>query len=540
MTNDNQANMKPTYLRDSLPASASTQIAQTQAGQALSRAAEEPVKHTSDIALTVLSHLPEAVYVLDSAGRFVFANEVLLSFLGLSAEELIGTSLENAPLATMLTQDHRDALNQISETGLGVVGELSFAKTAAKGTSAKNASGASTQLSTYSYSLKPVFDATGAVELVIGQGRDISHQKTSELELAASKTLNERVLAASNIGTWVLDGAGTINYDQHCQRIWQFPSELSVEAALQRIHPEDAEYVQEQLSAVFAGATEKFSAEYRECLPDGHQRWVLVRGVAIKGQRGDLAISGLVEDIHDKKLSERKLERLSAELAQQVDMRTAELHQLGSELTLTEQRERQKLAKTLHDSVQQELFAVQFALASLRPHLGEDAADTLAHIDGLIKGAVKLTRNITTELKPPELEHPDLCLTLSWLANSLKERFGLKVTLEGEETCTVEHEPVRVLLYNLTRELLFNVVKHADTDEATVELALDGSSLELSVADKGSGFKAAHRGDGGTGLGLSGVHKRLRVFGGDLKIESEPGEGTRVSVRIPKRSLSQI
>ena len=535
MTNDNQTDMQSTYLRGSLPASAS-QMAQA----GLSRAAEKPVKHTSDIALTVLSHLPEAVYVLDSKGRFVFANEVLLNFLGLSAEELIGTLLENAPLATALTQDHRDALNQISETGLGVVGELSFAKTVAKGTAAKNASDVSTQLSTYSYSLKPVFDAAGAVELVIGQGRDISYQKTNELELAASKTLNERVLAASNIGTWVLDGQGTINYDQHCQRIWQFPSELSIEAALQRIHPEDAEYVQEQLSAVFAGVTDKFSAEYRECLPNGSQRWVLVRGVAIKGQRGDLAISGLIEDIHEQKMSERKLERLSAELAQQVDVRTAELHQLGSELTLTEQRERQKLAKTLHDSVQQELFAIQFALASLRPHLGEDAADTLTHIDGLIKGAVKLTRNITTELKPPELEHPDLCRTLSWLAHSLEERFGLKVTLEGDETCNVEHEPVRVLLYNLTRELLFNVVKHADTDEATVRLVLDGSSLELSVTDKGSGFKARHQTDSATGLGLSGVHKRLEVFGGDLKIESEPGEGTRVSVSIPKRSLSQV
>ena len=120
----------------------------------------------------------------------------------------------------------------------------------------------------------------------------------------------------------------------------------------------------------------------------------------------------------------------------------------------------------------------------------------------------------------------------------MQERYGLHVTLNG--SMTVPNEAMRVLLYSLAQELLFNIVKHAGTDQASLSLREHEGQFELTVEDRGVGFNSITlEGEPhGTGLGLTGVRDRLQLFGGSLEVSSSE-EGSRITITLPTTILTQ-
>ena len=211
-----------------------------------------------------------------------------------------------------------------------------------------------------------------------------------------------------------------------------------------------------------------------------------------------------------------------------------------AELTLAENRERHRLAQRLHDGLQQDLFALQFSLRRLQKQVQAGDADPGAFdaINTQLKDAVRVARNVTSDLDMPMLEADELVKTLRWLANRAEERYGLKVELNTPERVDVPHEALRVLLASLVRELIFNVVKHAATDRAWLTVQQEQGGLKLEMCDAGRGFDA----DGleqseSTGFGLTGVRERLHLFGGDLDVTGRVGKGTRVTISVPNLAL---
>lgn len=248
-----------------------------------------------------------------------------------------------------------------------------------------------------------------------------------------------------------------------------------------------------------------------------------------------LADGRLVAFMRDVTERRRTRQRLEAEIKARTDV----IRGLATELTLAEQRERKNLAVTLHDGLQQELYAVQFALAGLKAHPDESVQKVKRTVDELLLQAIKMARQATTDLRPAVLDSPDICSALGWLARSMQERYGLSVTLEGVQAYEIPNNALRTIVFNLTREFLFNTIKHAGVSEAKVSVAISESSLSLTVEDAGRGFDPALMTyAGSTGLGLSGAHNRLRLFGGELDIKSTPGEGTRVTMKLPVTVLS--
>ena len=124
---------------------------------------------------------------------------------------------------------------------------------------------------------------------------------------------------------------------------------------------------------------------------------------------------------------------------------------------------------------------------------------------------------------------------LRWLAVQMAERHGLRVTLWAEHAFRIPDKDMRVLLFQIVGELLFNVRKHAATDEAIVALRSDPTGqLLIQISDAGQGFDvdaaaAAYTG----GFGLFSVRERLNLFGGHMAIDSAPGHGTRITLTVP-------
>ena len=148
--------------------------------------------------------------------------------------------------------------------------------------------------------------------------------------------------------------------------------------------------------------------------------------------------------------------------------------------------------------------------------------------------AIQTTRQLTVDLSPPILKNEGLTEALHWLVTQMAVTNHLQVTLQVIQPCTIQDEDMRVLLFQIVRELLFNVVKHAQTDQATIALTQEGNDCVIHVKDRGRGFDiAAIAAKPEKGFGLFSVRERLKLFGGDMEIQSTPGQGTQITIHAP-------
>ena len=277
----------------------------------------------------------------------------------------------------------------------------------------------------------------------------------------------------------------------------------------------------------------------------GERFWGSGVMTALRTPEGKLrGYAKVMRDNTRRKEHEEKLQALNEKLEERVKERTGQVRRLASSLTMAEQRERQRIAQVLHDSLQQLLFGLEMDVRQLRrglpassEALSEDDhqpnVEMLQQMESTLDEAIEETRTLTAELSPPVLREKDLDASLQWLAEHMQERHDLAVEVAG--SCSLGSEDLRVLLFQMVRELLFNVVKHADIQEARVAVDEDEEHLAVNVEDDGDGFDAeAALSDGESGFGLKSVRERLELIGGHLDIESADDDGASVTITVPR------
>lgn len=303
-----------------------------------------------------------------------------------------------------------------------------------------------------------------------------------------------------------------------------------------------------QYPLLMRGELGTYSVEKRYVRRDGQSMWVAVTRSLQRDAAGRPAYSiAIVEDISKRKETERHLAEVNQTLEQRVAERTAEvekqleqLRTLTTELTLAEHRERQRLAKVLHDNLQQLLVSSKFHVSIAQSQVGDPAVrESLAQIDKLLDDSLQASRSLTTELFPAILHSGKFADVLGWLIQWMREKHDLQVHMRADELTDPPAEEIRLLLFEATRELLFNIVKHAGVREACLEMAgHNGSQMRITIADSGKGFDpasvhAAHRTEGG--FGMANIQERLRLLGGSIEVQSVPGHGTRATLLAPMR-----
>jgi CheY-like chemotaxis protein/two-component sensor histidine kinase len=198
-----------------------------------------------------------------------------------------------------------------------------------------------------------------------------------------------------------------------------------------------------------------------------------------------------------------------------------------------EEREKRRIAELLHDDLQQILAAARFQLQTLGDTFPDEMM--LFDVERLVDQSISKLRLLSYDLGPPVLYHSGLLAALQWLAKQMETQFGMKVEIEAGDGRPFESATVKVFIFRALQELLFNVVKHAEVKSACISLMGAGSRLVVTVSDKGRGFDPEILNVGTTpgGIGLLSLRERARYMGGDLEIESAPGKGSRLILKVP-------
>jgi PAS domain S-box-containing protein len=292
-------------------------------------------------------------------------------------------------------------------------------------------------------------------------------------------------------------------------------------------HPDDIAASVKVFQDLARGKRDSDTREKRYLHRDGQIVWCHVTLSILRGPRGEPQYAILMaEDVTQRKWAEEEI-RINQE----------QLQSLASQLSLTEERERRQLATDLHDHIGQALAVSKIKLGVLQKTVAsEDLARHLGEVRDLIEGMIRDTRSLTFELSTPVLYELGFEAAVEWFAKHIRTQHGIKVEVQNDASPIPMSDEIKVLLFRSVRELIMNIVKHAQAQHARVNILRQGDRVNVKVEDDGVGFTDSQgydRSKNNGGFGLFSIRERLHYLGGRLDIFSEDGKGTRVSLTVP-------
>jgi signal transduction histidine kinase len=202
--------------------------------------------------------------------------------------------------------------------------------------------------------------------------------------------------------------------------------------------------------------------------------------------------------------------------------------------------ERDRLSHRLHDHIQQLLYAAGLHVTIVQMNEpSEENSETLKKVETLLQEAGQAARDLAVELTPPVLLDAGLITALQWLADWVHDKYKLRLHLEVEQDVHLEDEAICLLLFDATRELLLNIIKHAEVDSAVIQAArIEQEWLQIVVKDEGAGYRpdrVEQKTGMAVGFGLSSIERRIESVGGSVQVQTAEGQGTSTTIMIPLR-----
>lgn len=241
-----------------------------------------------------------------------------------------------------------------------------------------------------------------------------------------------------------------------------------------------------------------------------------------------------IRDISDRKKAEKKLLNLTATLDKKVKKRTIELKKLNEHLIHSEENQQKRFAAELHDNILQNLGWCVSLLKDRGESYG-NKDDYLIDAQKHIENSTRQIRELIHDLHPQVLEDFSTDIAIGYLVEKFNadKRLHIEYSNKFEEPANL-NKTLKITLYRAVSELITNILKHAGTTKAKVELTNNKKNIKMKVEDNGAGFVINSESyNQNSGFGLFSLSERVNNMGGKLKIDSSPGKGTRVELSVP-------
>jgi PAS domain S-box-containing protein len=289
--------------------------------------------------------------------------------------------------------------------------------------------------------------------------------------------------------------------------------------------PDEAAACQELFKELLEGERQSFRLEKQYKRKDGRLSWgrLTVSPFRGAGNEGRFAV-GMLEDIGYQKQAETRIRDYQEKL-----------RSVALELSITEERERRRLATDLHDHVGQILALAQVKLGAVRGSASACLAAPVDEIRRLIEQTIDYTRSMTFELSPPILYDLGFEAAVEWLGELLQEQYGIRVKVAADRTPKPLDDELRNLLFHLVRELLVKVVKRGKPNNVAVLINRNGDNMWVKIENDGAELDLAAEAFSPSpdGLGLFTIRERLKYLGGRLEVESAANQGTLLTMVVP-------
>ena len=361
---------------------------------------------------------------------------------------------------------------------------------------------------------------------------DITARKHSAERLIKS----EKQLAAAqqivHLGSWEWNiSSDRVTWSAELSRIFGIEAGVNVatyERFLEFMHPEDRSTVHANILAA-VGSRTPTNFEFRVFDEQAGSRLIIAYVDVMVDEEGQvLSLIGTAQDITEKRLAEEQLKRSHEQF-----------RLLSAHLLTVREEERTKIAREIHDELGQSLTAIKFDLSMIERDVAKMRNKTLAktfqeklgQVHKLINSTIQTVKNISSELRPIYLDL-GVVPAIEWQSQEFQNRTGIQCAFNSEfEDIDLDREKSTVM-FRILQEALTNVARHAEATNVQVDLKQENSHYVLQVIDNGKGIPASELANPRS-LGLLGMRERAGVVKGDVAININSPQGTKVTVRIP-------
>jgi len=461
---------------------------------------------------TIIESSDDAIIGMDITGTVTDWNKGAERLYGYSAEEIIGK-----PIFLIIPPErYNDCLQIMEKVRKGA---------SVKHYETKRLRKDGTRIDV-SLTGSPVFTPDGRIIGLSAIDRDITERKRQETIL---RDREERFRLAAHAGKmfayeWHAD-TDVIVRSEESTRILGIDESLdrTREQALGRVHPDDRERL---LAAMAALTPEKpyLQVSYRILRPDNTEIWVERNSRAhFDGQGRLVRVVGMVVDITERKRAEEALS--SARL----------------KLIKAQEQERSRIARELHDDINQRLALLTVELDQLRHSQADLADEVRGRLDGLRGDAAEIAADIQAlshELHSPKLEYLGITAAMKSFCQGFAEKQDVEVDFKTHDIPGQLPLEISLCLFRVLQEALHNSAKHSGAGNIEVRLWGTLDDIFLTVRDSGSGFDSA-AGRENHGIGLISMEERVKLVNGTFSIDSQPNLGTTIHARVPLSSARE-
>src|SRR5262245_1306306 len=354
---------------------------------------------------------------------------------------------------------------------------------------------------------------------ILSVSADITDLKRAEATLRESE---ERFRLVANTAPVMIWMSGADKLCTYFNRPWLEFTGRSLDAEMGNgwtdgVHPEDLRQCLDIYTNGF-DQRKSFQMEYRLRRYDGEYRWLLDSGVPRFNSDGSFAgYIGSAIDITERKLAEEALSMV------------------GRRLIEAHEEERTWIARELHDDISQRLGLLLMNLESLRKGVQTSAAEFREGIGKVIQQVSNLSSDLQAlshRLHSSKLEYLGLVAAVAGYCRELSDQHKVEIDLHSENIPNDLSQEISLCIFRVLQEALQNAVKHSGSRRFQVSLSRKSNDIVLTVHDSGIGFDPVQA-IKGSGLGLTSMKERLKLVQGELLIESQPGTGTTIHVRVP-------